>query len=81
MYKLQNSMALIKSFEILSSFVDSSSECSPKFKKSQVATPSSSRGVLDSSNVHEESHYSTTSNAAIKPISLASRFDCFSDSD
>ena len=64
-----------------SSFVDSSSECSPKFKKSQVATPSSSRGVLDSSNVHEESHYSTTSNAAIKPISLASRFDCFSDSD
>ena len=41
---------------------------------------SSCRGSLNSSNYHEESHLSNSS-ATIKPISLASKFDCFSDSD
>ena len=65
--------------------IESSNEGSPKLKKApnfEIGTPSSSKnGGLNSSNFHEESHISNSSSANIKPITLASKFDCFSDSD
>ena len=64
--------------------IESSNEGSPKLKRAtfEIGTPSSSKnGGLNSSNFHEESHISNSSSANIKPITLASKFDCFSDSD
>ena len=44
-------------------------------------TPSSSRGDQNSSYTHEADVSTNLSSATIKPVSLASKFDCFSDSD
>ena len=69
--------------------IESSNEGSPKLKKApnfEIGTPSSSKngGGLNSSTFHEESHnmvFNSSNSANIKPVILASKFDCFSDSD
>ena len=66
------------------------SEASPKLRsrsifcpdEQQPMTPSSSRSFSSYANGESEPDFANNSSSAtIKPVSLASKFDCFSDSD